>query len=331
MKPLVDGFSTKRTVSTRGFVCLSTRPASTCPVLPCFLTAPLREHRRVVGTRWRRLSEGRQALPTLVHLRNGQPYAQLTAGFGDRHHHRPPLRHRGRRAPGRPHPQARRSHAGRIDEGVSDPGRDAPADRPERRRPSLLLRYTQEARHARAGRSRPEGGLLWASPALAGAVHDVRAAREHGIIDALAEADITCWTDKGYQGASGTVRLPYRGRWDRSPSVSRPPTDPRKGPGPGRTGHRPLKSWRILRRLRCSTTRITSLVQAVLILRLSSSTRGWKGSVRVGRRGTGRGSRAWTFSPSAGLPRPGPFAGRVALLGPGLSQGRAAVLGDSGP
>ncbi|GLP67422.1 hypothetical protein TUSST3_40440 [Streptomyces sp. TUS-ST3] len=32
-----------------------------------------------------------------------------------------------------------------------------------------------------------------------------------------------------------------------------------------------LKSWRILRKLRCSTTRITNLVQAVLTLHLASS------------------------------------------------------------
>lgn len=47
-----------------------------------FLTARLREHRRVLGTRWRRLSTGRQALLALAHLPNGQPYAQLAAGFG---------------------------------------------------------------------------------------------------------------------------------------------------------------------------------------------------------------------------------------------------------
>lgn len=47
-----------------------------------FLAARLREHRRALGTRWRRLNAGRQALLTLVHLRNGQPYAQLAAGFG---------------------------------------------------------------------------------------------------------------------------------------------------------------------------------------------------------------------------------------------------------
>ncbi|WP_079408492.1 transposase family protein [Streptomyces sp. 3211] len=32
-----------------------------------------------------------------------------------------------------------------------------------------------------------------------------------------------------------------------------------------------LKAWRLLRKLRCSTTRITSLVQAVLTLHLASS------------------------------------------------------------
>lgn len=34
-----------------------------------------------------------------------------------------------------------------------------------------------------------------------------------------------------------------------------------------------LKSWRLLRKLRCSTTRITSLVQAILTLHLTSSDR----------------------------------------------------------
>lgn len=47
-----------------------------------FLTTRLREHRRLLGTRWRRLSAGRQALLALAHLRNGHPYAQLAAGFG---------------------------------------------------------------------------------------------------------------------------------------------------------------------------------------------------------------------------------------------------------
>ncbi|GAU71487.1 Clp family protein [Streptomyces sp. NBRC 110611] len=50
----------------------------------------------------------------------------------------------------------------------------------------------------------PFGRLLWASTALPGAVHDVRAAREHGIVDALAQAGIPCW-----------------GRWETCPQARR--------------------------------------------------------------------------------------------------------------
>lgn len=58
------------------------------------------------------------------------------------------------------------------------------------------------------------GRLLGASPALPGAVHDVRAAREHGIVDALAEAGVKCSADKAYQGAGGTVRTSCWARWE---------------------------------------------------------------------------------------------------------------------
>ncbi|CAL9493878.1 hypothetical protein SUDANB54_03277 [Streptomyces sp. enrichment culture] len=78
----------------------------------------------------------------------------------------------------------------------------------------------------------PSGRLLWASPALPGAVHDVRAAREHGTIAALTDAGITCWADKGYRGAGGTVRVPY---WDvgrTSPQARRPSTGPTRRSGP---------------------------------------------------------------------------------------------------
>ncbi len=42
------------------------------------------------------------------------------------------------------------------------------------------------------------------------------------------------------------------------------------------------KTWRLLRKLRCSTTRITGLVQAVLTLHLTCSNRGWKRLSHVG-------------------------------------------------
>jgi hypothetical protein len=42
-----------------------------------------RRHRRAqVGTRWRRLSVGEQALLVTAHLRKGETYTDLAAGFG---------------------------------------------------------------------------------------------------------------------------------------------------------------------------------------------------------------------------------------------------------
>ncbi|MBB4796175.1 hypothetical protein BJY54_006879 [Streptomyces nodosus] len=58
------------------------------------------------------------------------------------------------------------------------------------------------------------------TPAGAGPSHAVRAAREHGIVDALAEADIKCWADKGYRGADGTVRTRAGGDGRPFPPVS---------------------------------------------------------------------------------------------------------------
>jgi hypothetical protein len=43
---------------------------------------PQRRHRRMIGSRWRRLSCTRQALLVLAHLRCGDTYARLAAGFG---------------------------------------------------------------------------------------------------------------------------------------------------------------------------------------------------------------------------------------------------------
>jgi hypothetical protein len=46
------------------------------------LSDALRRRRSQVGTRWRRLSAGQQALLVVAHLRKGETYADLAAGFG---------------------------------------------------------------------------------------------------------------------------------------------------------------------------------------------------------------------------------------------------------
>ena len=46
------------------------------------LAQALQEHRERIHSPWRRLSPGRQALLVLAHLRKGERYADLAAGFG---------------------------------------------------------------------------------------------------------------------------------------------------------------------------------------------------------------------------------------------------------
>lgn len=42
----------------------------------------LRAHRHRIGSRWRNLSAGQQALLVLAHLRNGDTYPRPAEGFG---------------------------------------------------------------------------------------------------------------------------------------------------------------------------------------------------------------------------------------------------------
>ncbi|GHF33403.1 IS5/IS1182 family transposase [Streptomyces griseoluteus] len=204
-------------------------------------------------TRWRRLTTDRQALLILAHLRCGHTYAQLAAGFGI-----------GIATVNR--------YADEAVDALSTLAPDlATAVRAAGRKAFVILdgtllaidrvaadRLYYSGKHKRHGMNvqviaDPFGRLLWASPALPGTVHDIRAARTHGVIAALTEADLRCWADKGYQGAGGTVLVPFRGPHARIRAL-------------GEQAMATLKAWRLLRKLRCSTTRVTDLGKAVLTL-----------------------------------------------------------------
>lgn len=58
----------------------------------------------------------------------------------------------------------------------------------------------------------PAGRLIWVSPVLPGARNDMGAAREHGIIDALSQADVRAFADTAYQVGGPAVRVPQRRR-----------------------------------------------------------------------------------------------------------------------
>ncbi|GAA0954435.1 hypothetical protein GCM10009560_78360 [Nonomuraea longicatena] len=56
----------------------------------------------------------------------------------------------------------------------------------------------------------PVGRLVWASPALPGAIHDISQARTVGLIDTLTSAGVKIFADKCCQGAGGTIRTPFK-------------------------------------------------------------------------------------------------------------------------
>lgn len=148
-----------------------------------FLSARLLEHRRGLGTRWRRLSAGRQALLALAHLHNSHPYVQLAAGFGvgTTTAYRYVTEAVEVLAPLAP-TLAETVRAASMKAFVLLDGTLLPIDRIAADRPFYSGKHKKRGMNVQVIAD-PSGRLLWASPALPGAVHDVRAAREHGIID----------------------------------------------------------------------------------------------------------------------------------------------------
>jgi DDE superfamily endonuclease len=113
------------------------------------------------------------------------------------------------------------------------------------------------------------GRLVWASPALPGSVHDLSAARAHGVIEALTSVDVMTFADKGYQGAGGSVRTPFKRRRFR-PKLSRPQKAVTRAHAKIRArGERAiamLKTWKVLVKMRCCPRLATAIVQAILVL-----------------------------------------------------------------
>ncbi|MET8747520.1 transposase family protein [Streptomyces sp. NPDC004728] len=231
------------------------------------LAGLLAGHRCRIGSRWRRLACGRQALLVLAHLRCGDTYARLAAGF--------------RIGIATVYRYIREtvdllaSLAPTLEQAMDTVRRKAyvildvtllPIDRIAADRPYYSGKKKHHGMNVQV-LADPAGRLIWASGALPGATHDLTAARIHDIPAATAD-DIKCWADKAYQGASPGIRVPFRGRnlrgWRR-----RHNRDHAKIRSLGERAMAILKSWRVLRKLRCSTTRITSVVRAVVTLELA--------------------------------------------------------------
>jgi hypothetical protein len=246
------------------------------------LADALRHHRTQRGTRWRRLDVGTQALLVIAHLRKGETYTDLASGFGVGtttvfRYIREALDVLAALAPTLA--EAIAVALGKafvildgtllsIDRVGMVGGRDRPYYSGKHKRHGVNVQVLAD----------PVGRLIWASPALPGARHDMGAAREHGILDALNSAGARVLADNGYHGAGPQVRVPQRrrrldpdtGRYRRlSRNQKQVNTAHARQRGPGERANAQLKSWRVLRKIRCCPRRATSLVQAVLVLILA--------------------------------------------------------------
>ncbi len=212
-----------------------------------FLTQQLRRHRHEIGSRWRRLSAGRQALLTLAHLKVGHTYAQLAAGFGV-----------GTTTAYRYVTEAVELLA-TLAPSLADAVRTAsvkaflildgtllPIDRIAADRPFYSGKHKKHGMNVQV-LADPFGRLLWAPPALPGAVHDVRAAREHGIVDVnplelwrSSKRPAPRWSWETWAARRrGTIAAPGPGRraWAPSADAARRCGRPcRSGRGACRTG-----------------------------------------------------------------------------------------------
>ncbi len=184
----------------------------------------LRQNRAQLKTRWRRLDAGQQALLVVAHLRKGETYTDLAVGFGIGtttvyRYLREALDLLAAMAPSLAQAiEVARGKAFvildgtllRIDRVGMTGGRDRPYYSGKHKCHGLNVQVLAD----------PAGRLIWVSPTLPGSRHDMGAAREHGILDALHTAQVDTVADTGYQGAGPVVRVPQRRR-RRDPDTGR--------------------------------------------------------------------------------------------------------------
>ena len=236
-----------------------------------YVAGVIRRHRRQIGSCWRKCSPGQQALLALAHLRKGETFAELAAGFGVStatawRYVSETVRLLASRAPKlRGALRAAHRHAFVVLDGTVIPIDRVAADRPfysgKHRRHGMNLQVIAS----------PDGEILWVSGALPGAVHDLTAARIWGILRELAAAGLIALADKGYTGAGDPVLTPYRGRGKPASQKEANRAHARLR-APGERANAQLKNWQTLRKLRCCPWRAGQLAKAIHVLQLRETT-----------------------------------------------------------
>jgi len=211
----------------------------------------IRRHLKAIGSRWRKLNPGQQALLVLAYLRKGETFAELAAGFGIGRttawrYVNETVELLAARAPKLRAALRDANRAGRAC--VILDGTLIPAGRVAAGRPFYCGKHKRHGMNLQVIAS-PGGDILWVSGALPGSVHDKKADWIWGVPGELGKAGLVTLAGKGYQGSTW-AKIPYRGK-------NKP--EPRKEANrahaklraPGERANAQLKAWRILRKLRC--------------------------------------------------------------------------------
>jgi hypothetical protein len=232
-----------------------------------YVAGLIRRHRKAIGSTWRLLNPGQQALLVLVYLRKGETFPELGAGFGIStttawRYVEETVMLLSARSPklGQALRRAKRDGPHYL---VLD-GTLIPIDRIAADRPYFSGKHRVHGMNIQVIAA-PDGTILWTSGAPPGKTHDLSAARIWGILRALEQAGIITLADKAYQGAEGPVRTPYKGK-NKPESQKRANRSPARLRGPGERANAQLKSWKILRKLRCSPAKAGHLCKAIAVL-----------------------------------------------------------------
>jgi DDE superfamily endonuclease/Helix-turn-helix of DDE superfamily endonuclease len=232
-----------------------------------YVTGVIRRHRAQIGSPWRKLTCGQQALLVLAYLRKGETFAELAAGFGIGtatawRYVTETVGLLAARSPKLRKVLTRAKKAGHAF--VVLDGTLIPIDRVAADRPFYSGKHRQHGMNLQVIAT-PDGDILWVSGPLPGAVHDLTAARIWGIMRELATAGLIVLADKGYTGGGDHTRTPYKGK-NKPESHKAANRAHAKLRGPGERANAQLKTWRILRKLRCCPWKAGQLAKAIHVL-----------------------------------------------------------------
>jgi hypothetical protein len=235
-----------------------------------FVSGLLRTHRQAIGSPWRKLNPGEQALLVLVYLRKGEPFAEVGAGFEVStttcwRYVNETVELLAARAP-KLRAALRKAKQEGMGYVILD-GTLIPIDRIAADRPFYSGKHKMHGMNLQVIAS-PDGTILWVSSELPGSTHDTAAARIWQILTTLRETGLIALADKGYHGYDDTGQhliTPYKGR-NKPESCKDANRAHARLRGPGERANAQLKQWRILRKLRCCPRRAGQLAKAIHVL-----------------------------------------------------------------